>query len=55
MDITSPDKFAAWFNKTYLGAYRSITARDIEDMTICGLIGRYRYYSPPLSLHLFIK
>ena len=45
MFITSLDKFAAWFNMKYPGAYRRITTRDVEDMTSCGLIRRYRYYS----------
>ncbi|MFC1902549.1 hypothetical protein ACFLX4_00565 [Chloroflexota bacterium] len=47
MEITSPDKFAAWFNLRYPGAYRQITTEDVRDMTSCGLIHRYRYYSPP--------
>ncbi len=47
MYITSPQKFAAWFNEKYPGAYRRITTKDVEDMTTCGLIGLYRYYSPP--------
>ena len=43
---SNPSRFAAWFNKTYPGAYRTITVRDVEDMTTCGLICRYRCYSP---------
>ena len=48
--ILSPDKFAEWFNNTVPGAYRSITAQDIRDMTECGLIGRYgQYYRSDLQ------
>ncbi|MFC1938452.1 hypothetical protein ACFLWH_02210, partial [Chloroflexota bacterium] len=46
MYSTNPKAFADWFNLKYPGAYRSITTNDIADMTTCGLIGRYRYYSP---------
>ena len=42
--ITSPDKFAEWFNLVVPGAYRNITTQDVRDMTNCGLICRYRYY-----------
>ena len=42
--ILSPDKFAEWFNSAVPGAYRSITAQDIWDMTECGLIAHYGYY-----------
>ena len=46
--ITSnPNRFAAWFNEKYPGAYRQITTEDVENMSVCGLIGGYRYYSPP--------
>ena len=45
MEITSPEKFATWFNGKYQGAYRKISAEDVRDLTTCGLIGRYRYYS----------
>lgn len=45
MVITNPDKFAARFNTMYPGAYRDVTAQDIRDMTECGLIRRYDYYS----------
>lgn len=41
---TNPDKFAAWFNSVVPGAYRKVDARDVRDMTECGLIGRYGYY-----------
>ncbi|MFC1894058.1 hypothetical protein ACFLYR_08635 [Chloroflexota bacterium] len=47
MFVNSPKKFAAWFNEKYIGAYRRITTEDVREMTVCGLIGRYRYYSPP--------
>ena len=45
MEITSPEKFARWFNDKYQGAYRKIDDEDVRDLTTCGLIGRYRYYS----------
>ncbi len=45
MEIASPEKFAVWFNDKYQDAYRKINAEDVRDMTTCGLIGRYRYYS----------
>ena len=40
----SPTKFAEWFNETYIGAYRRITARDVRVMTKCDLIGIYGFY-----------
>ena len=45
MFITSHDKFASWFNETYPGAYRLITAEDAGGLTDCGLIGHNQYYS----------
>jgi len=42
--ILSPDRFAEWFNNVVPGAYRSITAQDIRDMTECGLVAHYGYY-----------
>ena len=48
--IVKPEDFVAWFNKAIPGAYRSITAQDVRDMTTCGLIGRYGYY-----IHLDIE
>jgi len=42
--ITTPDKFAAWFNAKVPGAYRRITAQDARLMTTCGLIGKYGGY-----------
>jgi len=42
--IVRPEDFAAWFNKAIPGAYRSITAQDVQDMVTSGLIGRYGYY-----------
>ena len=44
MFITSPDNFAEWFKSEIPGAYREMTSQDIQDMTECGLIGRYGYY-----------
>ncbi|MFC1893714.1 hypothetical protein ACFLYR_06795 [Chloroflexota bacterium] len=44
---SNPNRFAAWFNEKYLGAYRRITTEDVEEMTNSRLIGRFRYYSPP--------
>lgn len=45
MIITSPAKFADWFNDKYPGAYRQISTQDVKDMTDCGLIHLYEYYS----------
>ena len=45
MEIISQEQFAGWFNDKYPGAHRWITTQDVNDMTVCGLIGRYRYYS----------
>jgi len=42
--IVKPDDFAEWFNKTIPGASRSIGVEDVQDMTTCGLIGRYGYF-----------
>jgi hypothetical protein len=42
--IVKSEDFAEWFNKAIPGAYRSITAQDVRDMTTCGLIGCYGYY-----------
>lgn len=42
--ITSPEKFAIWFNRSVPGAYRQITVEDARLMSQCGLIGRYQYY-----------
>ena len=42
--IVKPEDFVAWLAKAIPGAYRSITAQDIQDMTTCGLIGKYGYY-----------
>jgi len=39
--VTSPEKFAEWFNAKVLGSYRQISADDIRDITNCGLIGKY--------------
>jgi len=48
--IIKPEDFVAWFAKAIPGAFRSITAQDVQDMTTCGLIGRYGYY-----IHLDIE
>lgn len=45
MITSSPKKFAEWFNGKYIGTYRKITPEDVKDMTACGLIHRYEYYS----------
>lgn len=45
MFINNAEAFARWFNRKYPGAYREITAEDIEEMAQCGLICRYQYYS----------
>ena len=49
-NITSPEKFAASFNQKFPGAYRLITAEDVNDMTECGLIGRYGFYLKKVDL-----
>lgn len=40
----SPNKFSSLFNDAVPGAYRSITAQDVIDLTGCGLIGKYKFY-----------
>ena len=47
MFITSPEKFATWFNNKYQGVYRKISTQDVRDLTACKLIYRFGYYSPP--------
>ena len=42
--VTTPERFAGFFNAKVPGAYRQITAEDVRDMTTCGLIGRYGEY-----------
>lgn len=42
--ITSPGKFAKYFNSKVPGAYRPITEKDIRLLTECGLIQRHGYY-----------
>jgi hypothetical protein len=42
--IVRPEDFAEWFTKAIPGAYRSVTAQDVQDMTTCGLIGKYGFY-----------
>ena len=44
MFITSPEKFAAWFNEKHPGAPRQITAVDGENLKACKLIHRYGFY-----------
>jgi hypothetical protein len=44
MFITSPEKFAEWFNKKYKGTHRQILTDDVKDMTVCGLVHRFGYY-----------
>jgi hypothetical protein len=44
MFVTSPEKFAEWFNAKIPGTNRKITAADVRLMTECNLIGRYRFY-----------
>ena len=48
--IIKPEDFVTWLAKAIPGAYRSITAQDVCDMTACGLIGKYGYY-----IHLDIE
>ena len=43
--VLSPDKFAEWFNEAVPGAYRKLTVQDIRDITECGLIMKYNYFS----------
>ena len=42
--ITTPERFADYFNAKVPGAYRQITTEDVRDMTSCGLIGKYGEY-----------
>jgi hypothetical protein len=44
MFITSPDRFAEWFNEKIPDACRKITSKDVRLMTECKLMGRYRFY-----------
>jgi hypothetical protein len=39
--ITSPEKFADFFNAKVPGAHRQITVDDVRDMVTCGLIGKF--------------
>jgi hypothetical protein len=45
MFITSPKAFAEWSNEKYPGTSCRITPEDVNDMTACGIIHRYGYYS----------
>ena len=47
---TSPEAFASSFNQKFPGAYRLITVEDVNDMTECGLIGRYGFYLKNVDL-----
>jgi hypothetical protein len=49
MFITNPEAFAEYFNKKYPGAYRRITAEDVNDMASCGLIHRYGFFSESMD------
>ncbi len=40
----SLENFTALFNQKFPGVYRPITVEDVNDMTKCGLIGRYDLY-----------
>lgn len=42
--IVRAEDFAEWFHRVIPGTYRQITVQDVEDMTQCGLIGRYDEY-----------
>jgi hypothetical protein len=42
--ITSPEKFANYFNRKVPGAYRQLTTGDAKLLTECGLIRRHSYY-----------
>ncbi len=42
--IVRAEQFAEWFHRVVPGTYRQITIQDVEDMTQCGLIGRYDEY-----------
>ena len=42
--ITSPEKFADWFNIKVPGACRDITADDVKLLTECRLIKKHGYY-----------
>ena len=44
MFITSPDRFAGWFNEKIPHTCRKIITDDVRLMTECNLIGRHRFY-----------
>ncbi|MFC1953183.1 hypothetical protein ACFLWR_03535 [Chloroflexota bacterium] len=50
MNRNTPEWFTSSFNKKFPGAYRLITVEDVNDMTDCGLIGRYGYYLENIGL-----
>jgi hypothetical protein len=45
MFIINPDIFAKWFKSEVSNANREITAQDVRELTECGLIGRYKFYT----------
>lgn len=44
MQLTNPQKFADLFNAKVPGAYRQVTADDIQLLAECRLIKRYGFY-----------
>ena len=48
--IVRSEDFVEWFAKAIPGAFRSIDVEDVQDMTTCGLIGRFDHY-----IHLDIE
>lgn len=52
--ITSPNKFAYFFNAKVPGAYRKVSGDDIGLLTQCGLIGRYGFYDTTNDLQTVI-
>lgn len=49
-NITTPEAFVASFNEKFPDAYRWITVVDVNEMTECGLIGRYGLYLKNIGL-----
>ena len=43
--VADPVKFAVKFNCTVPGAYRSVTAENIRQITRCGLIERHGFFT----------
>ncbi|MFC2071687.1 hypothetical protein ACFLUU_03085 [Chloroflexota bacterium] len=50
MHRNTPEAFTSSFNQKFPGAYRLITVEDVNDMTECGLIGRYGFYLENVGL-----